>query len=431
MIRRSTRPHAFTSTPRCDAPHTKCVMRGPERQSPHQHLWCGGQSTRWGFTLTEVLVVVVILVVLAVIALPRYFRIVRHARATEAVANLSAIRTGELLYQATHGTFTEAIDLPSINAELELELHARHFDYEVEQAEQSKFLIVAMSRPDGFGATTPLRVTMDHTGKLTFSDTGGGGSGGSGGGGSSGSGSLGGGGGSASTSSGDGSSGGSGGSGGGDGGGSSGGGDGDGGSGGGGGGGSLNGFMQDIFGVLSNDGQLAKTLAQFITNNNIKLVFEPLPTAADCTSSIGGTVGPSNSWWIPQPGTSQIVLNQLLATKCGWTATEMATIMAHEAEHERQVFANLFLDTNNPSVLWLEDVEGPAYVTETLVWNSLRRDAQGKIVLTMAKGDDIDFRANTFILPDGTVDVAAHNSYISQSRGIKPNCPFFFQSSCS
>ena len=410
IIRRSTKPHASTSTLRGDVPHTKCVMRRHGRQSPHHHLWCGSQSARWGFTITEVLVVVVILVALTAIALPQYLRIVKHARATEAVANLSAIRAGELLYQVSHGTFTEAIDLPSINAELDLALYARDFDYKVEQADTSKFLIVAMGRQgSSSGTNTPLRVTMDHNGKLTFSDTGGGGGGGSGGGGSSGSGLSGGSGGSGT---GSGSSG--------------------GGSSGSGGdpGGGLEGFMQDIFGVLSNDGQLAQTLAQFITDNNIQLVFESLQTSADCTSSIGGTIGPSDSWWIPQPGTSQIVLNQLLATQCGWTATEMATIMAHEAEHERQVFSNLLLDTNNPSVLWLEDVEGPAYVTETLVWDSLRRDSQGNIILTTDK-DDIDFRANAFILPDGTVDVAGHNSYISQSRGITPNCPFFFQSGCS
>ena len=164
-------------------------------------------------------------------------------------------------------------------------------------------------------------------------------------------------------------------------------------------------------------------------DNRIQMVFEPLPYASNCSGGIGGTIGPENSWWTPQPGTSQIVVNQSLVT-CGWTTTEVAVVIAHEAQHIRQVFGGLFLDFSDVNVLWLEDVEGPAYVTETVVWDSLRRDSQGNVVLTTNK-DDVDIRANQFIRPDGSVDVAGHNAFISQSRGILPGCPFFNQSSCT
>ncbi len=187
--------------------------------------------------------------------------------------------------------------------------------------------------------------------------------------------------------------------------------------------------MTEIFGVLANDGDLARELTQFITDHEIQLVFEDLKYADDCSGGIGGTIGPENGWWIPQPGVNQIVLNSALGGRCDWTATDLATVMAHEAEHIREVYANLFLDPTDLGVLWLEDVEGPAYITETLVWDSLRRNADGQIVLTTEK-NDVDFRADLFIQEDGSIDVAGHNSFISQSRGIPPNCPYFDQRSC-
>jgi len=187
--------------------------------------------------------------------------------------------------------------------------------------------------------------------------------------------------------------------------------------------------MDETFGILADDGDLAQELAQFITDQEIQLVFVELPFTADCTSGIGGTIGPTGSWWLPQPGVSEIKLNSKLVD-CGWTTTEVATVMAHEAEHIRQVFAGLFLDFTDESVLWLEDVEGPAYITETLVWDSLRRDGSGTIVLT-SDHSDVDERANAFLFPDGSVDIAAHNAYITQTRGIPANCPFFNQGSCT
>ena len=118
-----------------------------------------------GFTLFETLIVTVIIAVLVGIALAKYFRSVERARSSEAVGNLASIRRGELLHQVKEGNFVEAVDLPAINKELDLELTARDFDYQVTQARKEHFLIVATSR---HGTPEPLRATMNQAGKLTY-----------------------------------------------------------------------------------------------------------------------------------------------------------------------------------------------------------------------------------------------------------------------
>ncbi len=385
-----------------------------------------------GLTLLEVLLVVVVIALLAAVALPSYFRAADRARSSEALTNMDAIRQAEMLHQAEHGSFVEALDLPAINATLELDLTARHFDYQVTDADESKFLVVATSRRAGSG----LGVTMDQDGRITYREpsggTGTGGGAGAGGGGSGGGGS-----------------GGSGGSGGGGGGGGSGGSGGGGGSGFAGGGGDFSdpgpvassnvpkpdtdGFpdatqpnipdqqfaalMREAFDLLQNDGTLAKTLAQLLIFHQIKLVFEPLRG-----STLGTVGGPDEFWYVPRDELSKAVLNVRMA-ESRWPTVEIAAVLAHEAVHIQQMFNTLFLGPSG-SVLWLEDVEGPAYLRETLIWDRLRRDASGTIVIE-ATHNDWDFRADTFIRPDGTIDEAAHNTYISQSRNIPPNTPFY------
>lgn len=149
----------------------------------------------------EILIVITVLVILAAIALPFYLKSAEQARSAEAVSNLEAIRTGEQVYHAQHGAFVEAIDLPAINAALDLELGARHFDYQISQTNPAEYLIVATSRNTMAGYSDPLRLTMDQTGNLTYDwpdrngsgprvggrGSGGGGGGGAGGGGGGGS----------------------------------------------------------------------------------------------------------------------------------------------------------------------------------------------------------------------------------------------------
>ena len=385
-----------------------------------------------GFTLTELLFVVLIIAILAAIALPLYFRSVERARSAEALTNMAAIRTGEQLHHVEQGTFVGAPDVPAINEQLDLKVNARDFDYEVTQADDKHFLVIATSRHPEPGSGNPLRVKMDQAGTVTYEWPGptggarpsGGGSGGSSGGWGGGqSGTRGGG----------------------------------GGSGGGTGGGvvfgpssdpqgsvtsttgpttNTSGFpdatepnipdgpfaavMRDAFNFLRADGALAKSLAQFLIFQQVALVFEPL--ACNASGCVLGTIGPEGSWYIPESGVNQVRLNSLMPAVSVPTV-EISAVLAHEAVHIQQVYNKLFFPCA-PSVLWLEDVEGPAYAKETLAWDSLRRDPAGSIVLQAQILTDLDDRANAFIRPDGTVDIAAHNAYITQTRGITPNTPF-------
>ncbi len=399
------------------------------------------------FTLLELLIAILIIVILASIALPLYFRSVEHARSTEALSNLSAIRSAQTLYRAQYGEFVEALDLPAINTNLNLELTARHYDYQIPEADQDSFLIVASS--------PRLTLTMDNTGKITYQWPGGGSGSSSG---STGASSGGGGSGGGSSGSGGAGSGGGGGSFGGGGagtagGGSSGGGSGTGGGSGGGSGGTDSGDsfptlasgstgtsrgtfptqfpsatepnipdgpyaqqIRDAFNLLKNDGTLAQELAQLLILHQSKLTFSSLDEGTL------GTIGPSSSWWDATIAGSQVLLDDSMASEA-WPVVEIAAVLAHEAYHITQVYNDLFIGFP-PTVLWLEDVEGPAYIRETKVWDSLRRDSSGTIV-TFATHNDWDFRADSFIRSDGTVDEAQHNAYITFSRGITPNTSFF------
>lgn len=149
-----------------------------------------------GFTLTEVLITVLILAFLAGIALPAYFRSIEKAKSAEAVANLGMIRQAEMAHRAQDGTFVEAIDLPAIEAGLDLDLNAQYFDYQVAHADAGDLLIEATGRENIPGHSGPLRVSMTSGGEVTWhwpeaiggGGAAGGSSGGGGGGGSSGSG---------------------------------------------------------------------------------------------------------------------------------------------------------------------------------------------------------------------------------------------------
>lgn len=121
------------------------------------------------WTLLEVLLVVVIIGVLLALALPRYHRLTEHARSSEAVVTLAAIRTGEALYLAQAGTFVDAPDLSSINTALNLDLASDQFEYEIAQASPDAFLAVATRKlPASQAGQEPLRIAMDHQGQITY-----------------------------------------------------------------------------------------------------------------------------------------------------------------------------------------------------------------------------------------------------------------------
>jgi prepilin-type N-terminal cleavage/methylation domain-containing protein len=72
-----------------------------------------------GFTLVELIMVVTIMFVLLAIAIPSYKVFARRARASEAVYQLGAIRTHQISYKVTNGTYLELQKHPPGNVPTE------------------------------------------------------------------------------------------------------------------------------------------------------------------------------------------------------------------------------------------------------------------------------------------------------------------------
>jgi prepilin-type N-terminal cleavage/methylation domain-containing protein len=83
---------------------------------------------RFGFTLTEILIVVIIIGILATLALPMLVKTMEKAKLGEVVSNLNLIRTGEKIYFLEYATFTS--DISSLNIE-DPNTDAKYFDYSV------------------------------------------------------------------------------------------------------------------------------------------------------------------------------------------------------------------------------------------------------------------------------------------------------------
>ncbi len=64
-------------------------------------------TSKSGFTLLELLIVVIIVSILAAVALPQFTKITERSRAAEAVAILGAIRTAQLVYYQEHGVYRQ------------------------------------------------------------------------------------------------------------------------------------------------------------------------------------------------------------------------------------------------------------------------------------------------------------------------------------
>src|SRR3989338_4764812 len=132
--------------------------------SPHGSYRIG---SRRGFTLTELLAAVLTLAILAALAMLWNHRHVGRAQAVEAVGHLHEIRTAEVAYQATTGTFAGAPDTPAVKSTLEVEVDSPHFDYRVEQPTPDTFLAIATRKPS-VGGYRPLVVSMDQAGRITY-----------------------------------------------------------------------------------------------------------------------------------------------------------------------------------------------------------------------------------------------------------------------
>lgn len=104
------------------------------------------KRSRFGFTLTEILIVVIIIGILSTLALPMLVKTLEKAKLGEAVSNLNLIRTGEKIYLLEYGTFWQNLD--ALNIENPNSSTKRYFEYTVESANADNFIAKA-TRKDG------------------------------------------------------------------------------------------------------------------------------------------------------------------------------------------------------------------------------------------------------------------------------------------
>ncbi|MBI3315511.1 MAG: prepilin-type N-terminal cleavage/methylation domain-containing protein [Candidatus Omnitrophica bacterium] len=122
-----------------------------------------------GFTLIEVLIVIVILAVLAGLAIPMYQGTVERARRAEALQTLQAIRSSEMRYYATAGTYTTSqadLDFDFSTTALSRGGQTLHYSYTVPTGSVSGFTVQARrnTADGGDGATT---VTINQAGVVS------------------------------------------------------------------------------------------------------------------------------------------------------------------------------------------------------------------------------------------------------------------------
>jgi prepilin-type N-terminal cleavage/methylation domain-containing protein len=153
------------------------------------------QNKRSGFSLLEVLITVVIVALLAALVIPRVLQQVEKAKKAEAVQNLGAIRSAELLLHGLTGTFVAAEDEAGIESALGLSIKGLFYNYKIIDADRENFLAVATplgileSWLEDFGINKDGFVGEDPTGSGVGSGGSAGGSSSGGSGGSSGGGS--------------------------------------------------------------------------------------------------------------------------------------------------------------------------------------------------------------------------------------------------
>ncbi|MFH0984763.1 MAG: type II secretion system protein [Candidatus Omnitrophota bacterium] len=142
-----------------------------------------------GFTLLEALIAITIIASLAAIVTPRILTKFEKSKEAEAVTNLGAIRSAEVLRHNLTGKFVAAEDVAEIESVLGLSIKGLFYSYKILEEGEDNFLAVAT--PLGFleNWLENLAINKDGFVGSGYSDgSGGSGSGGGGGGGGGGSG---------------------------------------------------------------------------------------------------------------------------------------------------------------------------------------------------------------------------------------------------
>ena len=101
------------------------------------------QNKKNGFTLLEILATVLIVAILAVFVIPRMIYQIEKSKKAEAVNNLGAIRSAELLLHGMTEKFAAAADEAEIQTALGLVVGGGFYQYKIIEADKTNFLALA------------------------------------------------------------------------------------------------------------------------------------------------------------------------------------------------------------------------------------------------------------------------------------------------
>lgn len=116
-----------------------------------------------GFTLLEIIIVIIIIGVLASLALPRFFKTVEFSRASEALANLSSIRSAMQRCYVIDNAYTACGVWTALDIEDPNLIATRLFDYTFTAIGLTTFTITA-TRVAGAPAGA---ITLEQDGRKT------------------------------------------------------------------------------------------------------------------------------------------------------------------------------------------------------------------------------------------------------------------------
>ncbi len=120
-----------------------------------------------GFSLLEVLISAMVVVALAAVAVPSYFSMVERSRQAEALLSIDAIRKAELAMFQRNGIYLNAANTEEINALFALGIQENFFRYQVVDATDSDFRIIATRLGSLSARMMPVMITAGPEGLVS------------------------------------------------------------------------------------------------------------------------------------------------------------------------------------------------------------------------------------------------------------------------